>query len=448
MKNNEFNYIKYLFSYKRGVVISEQKNVVSEQTVAEINPKGLKLGDTGPDVVELQQKLIDMDRLIATKDWKSRKKGEKWTKPTGNFGVDTADALAKLEAEQNKPIEIQQPKLATIEQYPCLTDDNKSKWGKSIFYADGKVLLQGNDAGYEKTFSCGEDGSILVDGKKMSDSLPKFTQVVQKGINSEFIDANKKYKIDKRPTGSDQVSSPIIIDYNINKTLFVFVAWIYETISEDETKFIYMYSDGTAEGLKKGADYLSDKASSVEKTGTFEYDGTNLTFSWGNPEETTETQTFPFASQEEYTQFKEWMKKSNPTVYTDMGGTGEPNEWNSVMAKVYEKLKTDWETYKQLLVQTVVSETKKEWFYQDENKKVTGPFTKDELLETIKSNPSALVWRKKMSAWTKAGNIRSLGLSDDDRETPPPVRTRNQNLRGTVGYPITTKDKEPPPTRK
>lgn len=69
------------------------KKVLKEDIKTNVNPKNLKLGDRGPEVEKLQQRLIDMGVLILRKG------------PTGYFGELTQRALARAQGSPLPPKE-------------------------------------------------------------------------------------------------------------------------------------------------------------------------------------------------------------------------------------------------------------------------------------------------------------------------------------------------------
>lgn len=97
---------------------SDVRNIIKKILIEQenINPKNLKFGDRGSDVIELQQKLIDM-QLLKTKTGK----------PTGYFGNLTNKALAKAQG---------QPEPKNIES----NIQTKKPQGASYLLFDGQNL--------------------------------------------------------------------------------------------------------------------------------------------------------------------------------------------------------------------------------------------------------------------------------------------------------------------
>lgn len=171
------------------------KKVLTEQSSENINPKGLKFGDRGPDVKQLQQKLIDMGVLRL-------KNG-----PTGYFGELTQRGIARAEGKplpSITPKTTSQSKVTTkdpsdINSYPaCVRFGKPNNTSTGVYkllnnlganYGQwqiaGKIFYEGyyffNNGKYASlktnktgTYSCNEKNKVILDiAAKASDPNTK-----------------------------------------------------------------------------------------------------------------------------------------------------------------------------------------------------------------------------------------------------------------------------------
>lgn len=373
---NEMKYMKYLFGYKRGVVISEQDETAGTSVTS----------------------------------------GEK--------------------------------KIATVDEFPCLTEKNLKDYGKTVvFYSDGTLKIT-TDPGRESTFLC--DGEIIKvspnPGEQFSPIEPinDNYQKLRELVYNNDAGLLEKYKV--------------LGDENYYVSFKVFGIKLASKVNDKEE--IIFYSDGacitTIEGERQSEDSYQINGSNI-KIGSYDQNqATNKSETSSNTSEEPQTTTgdeekieSPINSLEEIKQYQRWMNDQSKDWWN---GTTMPEDklgvWDKWTNDTWMGHADAWKIHKESEINDMVKQVTEtqNWYYLDSNNTKQGPISLEDLKKIV--TPNMKVWAKGMEK--KWVSVSELGDVFKDEDEPPAIpspddsaswRRRKRTISNTYPTPTPTPTK-------